>query len=211
MTRRLAAALALCSGAALALPAALTTPASAAPAPTAPAPGGQACPAPAPLSFAEPSYVDTTRAGGEPLVATLASGRLVYSAHAGTTHFFTPEAANPGSAAFVENYTGQTYVWTSDDSGATWQFRPRVGPDNLPLSGFSDPEVATERPMVLARTSGFHFTSLLAIIVFMGFGFSPTLSVLYAMVVAVALSFVRRDSDNPCRRTAACVRWACWI
>ena len=144
MTRRLAAALALCSGAALALPAALTTPASAAPAPRAPAPSGPACPAPAPLSFAEPSYVDTTRAGGEPLVATLASGRLVYSAHAGTTHFFTPEAANPGSAAFVENYTGQTYVWTSDDSGATWQFRPRVGPDNLPLSGFSDPEVATD-------------------------------------------------------------------
>ena len=142
MPRRLPAALALCSGLALAVPAVLTaTPAVAAPV------GGaaKACPTPATLTFAEPTYVDKTRAGGEPLVATLPSGRLVYSSHAGTTHFFTPDAANPGTAAFAENYTGQTYVWTSDDSGKTWQFRPRTAPpSNLPLTGFSDPEVAVD-------------------------------------------------------------------
>ena len=56
---------------------------------TAAAPAG-GCPAPPPLSFDAPRYLDTTRAGGEPLVATYPSGRLLYSAHAGTTHFFTP-------------------------------------------------------------------------------------------------------------------------
>jgi hypothetical protein len=140
--RPTAAALALCTGAALALPAALASaPAAAAP----PVAAGKACPAPAALSFAEPTYVDTTRAGGEPLVATLPDGRLIYSAHAGTTHFFTPEAPNPGTAAFVENYTNQTYVWTSDDNGKTWEFRPRfLPPDNVPATGFSDPEVAID-------------------------------------------------------------------
>jgi hypothetical protein len=141
--RRLAGTLALCTGAALALPA-LGSSASAAPPVTA-GPKAKACPAAAPLTFAEPTYVDTTRAGGEPLVATLPDGRLLYSAHAGTTHFFTPEAANPGTSAFVENYTGQTYIWTSDDNGETWQFRPRtIAPDGVPASGFSDPEVAID-------------------------------------------------------------------
>ncbi len=143
MSRRLAAAVALCSGA-LVLPAVGT--ASAAPPPAAPpSKPGKTCAASAPLSFADPTYVDEARAGGEPLVATLPDGRLLYSAHAGTTHFFAPEAANPGSNAFVENYTGQTYIWTSDDNGETWQFRPRtVAPDGVPASGFSDPEVAID-------------------------------------------------------------------
>ncbi|MCW2681382.1 MAG: hypothetical protein JWM62_2783 [Frankiales bacterium] len=144
MSRRrpTAAALALCTGAALALPAVVgTTSASAAPPPTA----GKACPTPATLTFAEPTYVDTSRAGGEPLVATLPDGRLIYSAHAGTTHFFAPEVAAPGTGAFVENYTNQTYVWTSDDNGKSWTFRPRfMPPDNAPLTGFSDPEVAID-------------------------------------------------------------------
>ena len=144
MSRRPTAALvALCTGAALAVPAVVGASTAAAAPP--PAAATKACPAPAALSFEEPTYVDTTRAGGEPLVATLPDGRLLYSAHAGTTHFFTPEAANPGSAAFVENYTGQTYIWTSDDNGKTWEFRPRtIAPDGVPLSGFSDPEVAID-------------------------------------------------------------------
>lgn len=143
MSRRpTAAAVALCTGVALAVPALLSsTTASAAPAQAA----GRACPAPAALSFEEPVYVDTTRAGGEPLVATLPGGRLLYSAHAGTTHFFAPEAGGEATPAFVENYTGQTYIWTSDDHGKTWTFRPRtVAPDGVPASGFSDPEVAID-------------------------------------------------------------------
>ena len=144
MSRRrpTAATLALCTGVALALPAlAGSTAASAAP----PAGAAKACPTPAALSFSEPTYVDKGRAGGEPLVATLPDGRLLYSAHAGTTHFFTPEAPNPGTGAFVENYQGQTYIWTSDDNGKTWTFRPRIiAPDGVPASGFSDPEVAID-------------------------------------------------------------------
>lgn len=144
MSRRpTAALLALCTGTALALPAALgSTAASAAPPAAAP---GKACATPAALSFEEPTYVDKTRAGGEPLVATLPDGRLMYSAHAGTTHVFAPEGANPGSTAFIENYEGQTYIWTSDDNGKTWQFRPRtIAPDGVPASGFSDPEIAID-------------------------------------------------------------------
>jgi hypothetical protein len=104
-----------------------------------------ACPAPPQLTFQDPTYVDKTRAGGEPLVFTYPNGRLLYSAHAGTTHFFTPEAPNAGTGAFAENYTGQTYIWTSDDNGKTWTFRPRIiAPSGAPASGFSDPEFAMD-------------------------------------------------------------------
>jgi LPXTG-motif cell wall-anchored protein len=131
---------ALLGGAALAAPALLGASASAAPRAAA---GG--CPAPPQLTFDAPSYVDRTRAGGEPLVATYPNGRLLYSAHAGTTHFFTPEAPNAGTGAFVENYTGQTYMWTSDDNGKTWTYRPRIVPgQGAPASGFSDPEIAID-------------------------------------------------------------------
>ena len=103
------------------------------------------CPAPPKLTFDQPSYVDTTRAGGEPLVATYPSGRLLYSSHAGTTHFFTPESPNPGTTAFVQNYAGQTYFWTSDDNGKTWTYRPRIVPgQGVAGSGFSDPEIAID-------------------------------------------------------------------
>ncbi len=98
------------------------------------------CPAPAHLTFGAPQYVDTHRAGGEPLVRTYPNGRLIYSAHAGTTHFFTPAAANVGTGAFVQNYQGQTYVWTSDDQGKTWTFRPRL----VPGQGFSDPDITVD-------------------------------------------------------------------
>jgi hypothetical protein len=139
MTRRHAAALLL-------LASGLTVPVL-----TAPAPAGAAtaCPAQAPLTWEEQKYVDTSRAGGEPLVATHPSGRLLYSSHAGTTHFYSPEAAATGSAAFVENYEGQTYIWTSDDNGKTWTFRDRDGltsgvGSGAPASGFSDPEFAID-------------------------------------------------------------------
>ncbi|MBU8536943.1 TRAP transporter fused permease subunit [Roseomonas tokyonensis] len=46
---------------------------------------------------------------------------------------------------------------------------------------------------VMLRKYGFHFSSLIAIIVFMVIGYSPTMSVLYAMGVAVVLSFVRPE------------------
>ena len=54
--------------------------------------------------------------------------------------------------------------------------------------------MVVERAGALVRQYGFHFSSLVAIIVFMSIGYSPTLSVLYAMVLGVAVSFLRRDS-----------------
>ncbi|MFC7475601.1 TRAP transporter permease [Dankookia sp. GCM10030260] len=54
--------------------------------------------------------------------------------------------------------------------------------------------LVTEGAWALTKKYGFHFSSLLAIVVFMVLGYSPTMSVLYAMAVAVVLSFLRRDS-----------------
>lgn len=104
-----------------------------------------ACPVSQP-TFATPTYVDTGRAGGEPQVETAAGGRLLYSSHAGTTHIFAPAGASPTTAAFPQNYTGQTYIWTSDDQGKSWQFRDRRDPTQggAPLTGFSDPEFAVD-------------------------------------------------------------------
>jgi TRAP transporter 4TM/12TM fusion protein len=46
----------------------------------------------------------------------------------------------------------------------------------------------------LTKAHGFHFTSLISIIVFMVLGYTPVLSVFYATLLAIAVSFVRRDS-----------------
>ena len=45
----------------------------------------------------------------------------------------------------------------------------------------------------LMRRYGFHFVSLIAIIVFMLLGFSPMGSVFWATVVAFATSFLNRE------------------
>ena len=52
----------------------------------------------------------------------------------------------------------------------------------------------------LLKLYGFHFSTLIAIIVFMVMGYSATLSVLYATGVAVVLSYVRRDTALTPRR-----------
>src|SRR2546429_5910457 len=46
----------------------------------------------------------------------------------------------------------------------------------------------------MTKRYGFHFVSLLAVVVFMVIGYSPTLSVFYATVVTFALSFLRRET-----------------
>jgi TRAP transporter 4TM/12TM fusion protein len=68
--------------------------------------------------------------------------------------------------------------------------------------GAGEERLATESAWALTRRYGFHFTSLLAIVVFMVMGYSPTLSVLYAMGVALLLSFVRRETALWPRRLA---------
>jgi hypothetical protein len=112
---------------------------------TEPVTPARSCQAPKPLTFRAPSYVDMHRAGGEPSVVAHPGGTLLYAAHAGTTHFYAPEATDPDSAAFAEKYRGQVHAWYSDDSGATWQFVDRtLPPDNVPFSGFSDPDFAID-------------------------------------------------------------------
>jgi hypothetical protein len=111
-----------------------------------PPPPAAACGAPGkPLTFTTPSYVDMHRAGGEPSVQSLADGTLLYAAHAGTTHFYTPGAADEDSSAFGENYRGQVHAWVSDDNGVSWQFVDRtLPPDGTAGSGFSDPDFAVD-------------------------------------------------------------------
>jgi hypothetical protein len=110
-----------------------------------PAPPGASCRPPGKaLQFSTPAYVDTQRAGGEPSVQALADGTLLYAAHAGTTHFYAPEATDPDSEAFAEKYRGQVHAWVSDDNGASWQFVDRTLPPNQVLSGFSDPDFAVD-------------------------------------------------------------------
>jgi TRAP transporter 4TM/12TM fusion protein len=58
-------------------------------------------------------------------------------------------------------------------------------------------------PLTLVREHGFHFLSLISIVVFLLMGFSPVLAVFWAIVVAFAVSFLRRDSALTPRKTIA--------
>jgi len=67
----------------------------------------------------------------------------------------------------------------------------------LDAGKFGIKEVTIERQQslwALTKDHGFHFTSLVSIIVFMLLGFSPILSVFYATLLAVVVSFMRRDT-----------------
>jgi TRAP transporter 4TM/12TM fusion protein len=60
-----------------------------------------------------------------------------------------------------------------------------IVPDETPMQ--------VESVGAMFRRGWYHFTSLIAIIAFMSMGYSATLSVLYAMALAVALSFLSRE------------------
>ena len=98
-----------------------------------------------PIVFSQPTYVDTSRAGGEPSVVAHPDGTLLYAAHAGTTHFYSLEVDDPDSEAFYEQYRGQVHAFYSADNGASWHFVDRsLPPENVPNSGFSDPDFAID-------------------------------------------------------------------
>ncbi|WPB85505.1 TRAP transporter permease [Sediminicoccus rosea] len=59
--------------------------------------------------------------------------------------------------------------------------------------GKDDAPIPVEKVGAMFKRGWYHFTSLIAIIVFMGMGYSATLSVLYAMGLAIALSFLSRE------------------
>ncbi|MDQ3954516.1 MAG: hypothetical protein M3285_03085 [Actinomycetota bacterium] len=97
------------------------------------------------MKFGKQTYVEKGRAGGEPSIETHPNGTLLYGAHAGTTHFYTPAVADENSAAFVQNYKGQAYYWWSKNNGKTWHFSDRtIPPKGAPGSGFSDPDFAID-------------------------------------------------------------------
>ncbi|MCB4821297.1 TRAP transporter permease [Roseicella aerolata] len=77
---------------------------------------------------------------------------------------------------------------------ASLLFMVELDQRRIGASGAARETIATEGAWALTKKYGFHFSSLLAIVVFMLLGYSPTMSVLYAMGVAVLLSFLRRES-----------------
>lgn len=115
--------------------------------------GGLMCKPPKGTPKFESDYIDTDRAGGEPMIVTHPDGQLLWGSHAGTTHFYTPTVADEDSSAFVENYSGQTYQYVNDDGDDSWQFVERLGlsedqvspVEGIPATGFSDPEFAIDQ------------------------------------------------------------------
>src|SRR5712691_3350282 len=112
--------------------------------------GGSGGASQAAVGFASPVYVDQQLAGGEPeVIADTLHGKLVYTAHEGTTHLYRDGyTMSPwGDFAFVSNYCNQVNVWNSSD-GVNW-FRARYLGTTCPTSpaintGFSDPDLTID-------------------------------------------------------------------
>lgn len=102
------------------------------------------------LAFSTPVYVDTTRAGGEPvLLNTGKLGTLVYSSHQGLTHLYRNGIGSLGTAEFLTTDRSEVFVWTSTDGGRTWQFdnADDIGATctvTVPCVGFSDPDLTRD-------------------------------------------------------------------
>lgn len=108
------------------------------------------CPTVAPpsVSFDAPRYIDTARAGGEPVSVVAQDGAILVSAHAGTTHLYKSPGAAAGAGDFAVGYTNQTLNWRSTDDGKTWTYvglaGAPVGPHTATSTGFSDPDFAID-------------------------------------------------------------------
>ncbi|MET0733598.1 MAG: TRAP transporter fused permease subunit [Casimicrobiaceae bacterium] len=79
----------------------------------------------------------------------------------------------------------------------------------LDVRKFGMREISTERFATvgeLTRKYWFHFVSLLSIVIFLVFGFSPVLSVFWATVVTFAVSFLDRASAMVPRRLVAALK-----
>jgi len=108
------------------------------------------CTAAAPdISWSEPSFIDRSRAGGEPVSVVAQDGSINVSAHAGTTHIYKNPDALPGVRDFLWGYTNQTLNWRSTDGGETWTYTGLAGtgqgPHSLLSTGFSDPDYAMDQ------------------------------------------------------------------
>src|SRR5258708_2671212 len=101
------------------------------------------------VGFGAPVFVDTVRAGGEPLIWHSSKfGDLVYSSHEGTTHLDRNGLAGPGSVqqflcpglTTADCYKNHVWIWTSDDNGGKWTLRD----EGLSYTGFSDPDLTED-------------------------------------------------------------------
>jgi hypothetical protein len=110
----------------------------------------RSCPSKKPpaLSFGKPSYIDKTRAGGEPVSQVAQDGSIIVSAHAGTTHIYKDPTAAPGAGDFAVGYANETLNWRSKDGGKHWKyvglFGQPQGPHSITSSGFSDPDLTMD-------------------------------------------------------------------
>src|SRR5207245_9402127 len=86
------------------------------------------------LKFNAPTYIDQSRAGGEPVSVVAQDGSIIVSAHAGTTHVYKDPNAAPGASDFLVGYTNQTLTWRSTDDGKTWKY---IGFEGLPAGPHS--------------------------------------------------------------------------
>jgi len=73
--------------------------------------------------------------------------------------------------------------------------------------GLADLAIAVEGQLaLLTRRYWYHFVSLIAIVAFMVWGFSPVLAVFWATIVTFAVSFLRRDTAMGWRKVVAALR-----
>ena len=99
--------------------------------------------------FGTPRYVDNELAGGEPFVIhSSKTGRLVYSAHEGSTHLYRDGLmSGEGDGDFTSNYRNQVNVWYSDDHGINWKranWKDTGFVTNPTVTGFSDPDLTED-------------------------------------------------------------------
>jgi hypothetical protein len=108
------------------------------------------CPSPKPpkLTFDKPTFIDKSRAGGEPVSQVAQDGSIIVSAHAGTTHVYKDPEAIGGGGDFAGSYYNQTLNWRSTDGGKTWAYvglaGAPVGPHSPTSTGFSDPDLTMD-------------------------------------------------------------------
>ncbi len=101
------------------------------------------------IAFDAPKYIDTARAGGEPVSQVAQDGSIIVSAHAGTTHVYKNPTAAPGAGDFLVGYGNQTLHWRSTDGGKTWKYigigGQSFGPHTPQSTGFSDPDLTMDQ------------------------------------------------------------------
>src|SRR5437899_3223173 len=70
------------------------------------------------IGFGAPFLVDAGRAGGEPSIFQITTGKYtgqyLYASHAGTTQLYKDNAAAIGD--WARPYRNQTYIWRSRDA-----------------------------------------------------------------------------------------------